>query len=395
MKTTVVQKQRRVGHRYTTATVQPMQQTINALYIVFRAQDNTTITGYILRVRGKVQLSEFALITYADNVGGIVGYADGTSSNKVVIDSAVNSGAVTGNNNVGGIVGGGTYASLTTSATNSGSIKGVSAVGGIVGCAGDINASNKGFSITNASNTGTVTSTGGEYVGGISGYSRDTSYSGTISNTGNISASNTERVGGVVGYLFGGTLAGTSNTQSVSGAGNVGGIVGVLEGATIDGATNNGTVTATGNNVGGVVGWVVNGATIKGSLDNSKSIKGKDNVGGIVGYNQGSVQQGSYTVKGNCKISGNSSIGGIVGYNDDTGTIGISSFDNRGTTVTGTNYVGGFIGYNGKNGLEISGYTNNSQVSGTNYVGGIVGSTDATLTIKIAIIMQPLPVTAM
>lgn len=361
---------------------------------------------------GKVQLSEFALRVSADNsggivghaksktnvkqssntstskingdnnVGGIVGYADGTSSNKVVIDSAVNSGAVTGNNNVGGIVGGGTYASLTTSATNSGSIKGVSAVGGIVGCAGDINASNKGFSITNASNTGTVTSTGGEYVGGISGYSRDTSYSGTISNEGNISASKTERVGGVVGYLFGGTLAGASNTQSVSGAGNVGGIVGVLEGATIDGATNNGTVTATGNNVGGVVGWVVNGATIKGSLDNSKSIKGKDNVGGIVGYNQGSVQQGSYTVKGNCKISGNSSIGGLVGFNDDTGTIGISSFDNRGTTVTGTNYVGGFIGYNGKDGLEISGYTNNSQVSGTNYVGGIVGSTDATLTIK-------------
>lgn len=361
---------------------------------------------------GKVQLSEFALRVSADNsggivghaksktnvkqssntstskingdnnVGGIVGYADGTSSNKVVIDSAVNSGAVTGNNNVGGIVGGGTYASLTTSATNSGSIKGVSAVGGIVGCAGDINASNKGFSITNASNTGTVTSTGGEYVGGISGYSRDTSYSGTISNEGNISASKTEIVGGVVGYLFGGTLAGTSNTQSVSGAGNVGGIVGVLEGATIDGATNNGTVTATGNNVGGVVGWVVNGATIKGSLDNSKSIKGKDNVGGIVGYNQGSVQQGSYTVKGNCKISGNSSIGGLVGFNDDTGTIGISSFDNRGTIVTGTNYVGGFIGYNGKNGLEISGYTNNSQVSGTNYVGGIVGSTDATLTIK-------------
>lgn len=361
---------------------------------------------------GKVQLSEFALRVSADNsggivghaksktnvkqssntstskingdnnVGGIVGYADGTSSNKVVIDSAVNSGAVTGNNNVGGIVGGGTYASLTTSATNSGSIKGVSAVGGIVGCAGDINASNKGFSITNASNTGTVTSTGGEYVGGISGYSRDTSYSGTISNEGNISASKTERVGGVVGYLFGGTLAGASNTQSVSGAGNVGGIVGVLEGATIDGATNNGTVTATGNNVGGVVGWVVNGATIKGSLDNSKSIKGKDNVGGIVGYNQGSVQQGSYTVKGNCKISGNSSIGGLVGFNDDTGTIGISSFDNRGTIVTGTNYVGGFIGYNGKDGLEISGYTNNSQVTGTNYVGGIVGSTDATLTIK-------------
>lgn len=321
---------------------------------------------------GKVQLSEFALRVSADNsggivghaksktnvkqssntstskingdnnVGGIVGYADGTSSNKVVIDSAVNSGAVTGNNNVGGIVGGGTYASLTTSATNSGSIKGVSAVGGIVGCAGDINASNKGFSITNASNTGTVTSTGGEYVGGISGYSRDTSYSGTISNEGNISASKTEIVGGVVGYLFGGTLAGTSNTQSVSGAGNVGGIVGVLEGATIDGATNSGTVTATGNNVGGIVGRAYTSSTdasaIKifncynvGEISNANS----DSVGGIVGYAR-SESAGVLVVKycyNKAKISGKTYIGGIVG---SIYTGKYSTIENCYTTVDGT-----------------------------------------------------------
>lgn len=323
---------------------------------------------------GKVQLSEFALITYADNVGGIVGYADGTStSDNVVVDSATNNGNVIGADNVGGIVGGGLYTSITTSATNSGKITGISAVGGIAGCAGSRDDSGKGFSIANAQNSGEIISSGGEYVGGISGYSRDTSYSGTISNTGNISASKTERVGGVVGYLFGGTLAGASNTQSVSGAGNVGGIVGVLEGATIDGATNNGTVTATGNNVGGVVGWVVNGATIKGSLDNSKSIKGKDNVGGIVGYNQGSVQQGSYTVKGNCKISGNSSIGGIVGYSDTTGSINFGNISNSTVTVSGASYIGGVIGYN-LGMLTIFNVTNNATVSATaNYAGGFFG----------------------
>ena len=362
---------------------------------------------------GKVQLSEFALITYADNVGGIVGYADGTStSDNVVVDSATNNGNVIGANNVGGIVGGGLYTSITTSATNSGKITGISAVGGIAGCAGSRDDSGKGFSIANAQNSGEIISSGGEYVGGISGYSRDTSYSGTISNTGNISASKTERVGGVVGYLFDGTLAGASNTQSVSGAGSVGGIVGVLEGATIDGATNNGTVTATGNNVGGVVGWVVNGATIKGSLDNSKSIKGKDNVGGIVGYNQGSVQQGSYTVKGNCKISGNSYIGGLVGYNDTTGSINFGNISNSTVTVSGASYIGGVIGYN-LGMLTIFNVTNNATVSATanyaggffgyvknsginfenlvnqgavstngNYAGGIVGSAGATLTIK-------------
>lgn len=337
--------------------------------------DAAGVVGYVSGTVTIANCVNYASISSGHQNGGIIGNIAGS----VTVSNCHNYGTVSGTYSIGGIVGIVQGANgKVENCVNSGTVSGSSDdIGGIAGkmIAGMISGT--------TTNSGAVTSTSGEHIGGIVGLAQNAQITGTITNNGAVTANSSNRVGGVVGYMLNsGTLAGASNTQSVSGAGNVGGIVGVLEGATIDGTTNNGTVTATGNNVGGVVGWVVNGATIKGSLDNSKSIKGKDNVGGIVGYNQGSVQQGSYTVKGNCKISGNSSIGGIVGYNDDTGTIGISSFDNRGTTVTGTNYVGGFIGYNGKAGLEISGYTNNSQVSGTNYVGGIVGSTDATLTIK-------------
>lgn len=368
---------------------------------------------------GKVQLSEFALITYADNVGGIVGYADGTSTSKVTIDNAVNTGAVNGGNNVGGIVGFGTNADITTNATNSGDITGITRIGGIVGSAGDNgNDSTLGMGICSVTNSGRITSANGEHVGGVIGLAKNSKINGTFTNNGVINAATSSRVGGVIGYFVNKvssgltadekTLAGASNTQSVSGAGNVGGIVGVLEGATIDGATNSGAVTATGNNVGGVVGWVVNGAAIKGSLDNSKNVKGKDNVGGIVGYNQGTIQ-GSHTVKGSCKISGNSSIGGIVGYNDTTGSINFGSISNSTVMVSGASYIGGVIGYNlgiltisATNNATVSatanyaggffGYVKNSgitfenlvnqgAVSGTNYVGGIIGGVASNTTV--------------
>ncbi len=211
----------------------------------------------------------------------------------------------------------------------------------------------------------------GGIIGNIAG-------SVTVSNCHNYGAvSGAYSIGGIVGIVQGanGKVENCVNSGPVSGSSDgIGGIAGKMSSGTISGTTtNNGAVTATGNNVGGVVGWVVNGATIKGSLDNSKSIKGKDNVGGIVGYNQGSVQQGSYTVKGNCKISGNSYIGGIVGYSDTTGSINFGNISNSTVTVSGASYIGGVIGYN-LGMLTIFNVTNNATVSATaNYAGGFFG----------------------
>lgn len=330
--------------------------------------DSSSFVGYLNSSSAVVEnCSSYATISGTYQNGGIVA---NIGSNGGTISNCHNYGTVSGTYSIGGIVGIVQSANgKVENCVNSGTVSGSGDdIGGIAGkmIAGTISGT--------TTNSGTVTSSGGEHIGGIVGLAQNAQITGTITNNGAVTANSSNRVGGVVGYMLNsGTLAGASNTQSVSGAGNVGGIVGVLEGATIDGATNSGTVTATGNNVGGVVGWVVNGATIKGNLDNSKNVKGKDNVGGIVGYNQGSVQQGSYTVKDNCTISGNSSIGGIVGYSDTTGSINFGSISNSTVTVSGASYIGGVIGYN-LGILTISAATNNATVSATaNYAGGLFG----------------------
>lgn len=328
--------------------------------------DAAGVVGYVSGTVTIANCVNYASISSGHQNGGIIGNIAGS----VTVSNCHNYGTVSGTYSIGGIVGIVQGANgKVENCVNSGTVSGSSDdIGGIAGkmIAGMISGT--------TTNSGAVTSTSGEHIGGIVGLAQNAQITGTITNNGAVTANSSNRVGGVVGYMLNsGTLAGASNTQSVSGAGNVGGIVGVLEGATIDGATNNGTVTATGNNVGGVVGWVVNGATIKGSLDNSKNIKGKDNVGGIVGYNQGSVQQGSYSVKGNCKISGNSYIGGIVGYSDTTGSINFGNISNSTVTVSGASYIGGVIGYN-LGMLTIFNVTNNATVSATaNYAGGFFG----------------------
>ncbi len=328
--------------------------------------DAAGVVGYVSGTVTIANCVNYASISSGHQNGGIIGNIAGS----VTVSNCHNYGTVSGTYSIGGIVGIVQGANgKVENCVNSGTVSGAgNDIGGIAGkmIAGTISGT--------TTNSRAVTSTSGEHIGGIVGLAQNAQITGTITNNGAVTANSSNRVGGVVGYMLNsGTLAGASNTQSVSGAGNVGGIVGVLEGATIDGATNNGTVTATGNNVGGVIGWVVNGATIKGSLDNSNSIKGKDNVGGIVGYNQGSVQQGSYTVKGNCKISGNSSIGGIVGYSDTTGSINFGNISNSTVTVSGASYIGGVIGYN-LGMLTIFNVTNNATVSATaNYAGGFFG----------------------
>lgn len=344
---------------------------------------------------GKVQLSEFALITYADNVGGIVGYADGAStSDNVVVDSATNNGNVIGADNVGGIVGGGLYTSITTSATNSGKITGISAVGGIAGCAGSRSNSSQGFSITNPKNTGDIVSTGGEYVGGISGYSRDTSYIGTTLNEGDVSASNTQRVGGLVGFLYGGSFKqneNKNNEYSVSNKGNVvggkhtGGIAGVVEWGHIPGATNNGTVTGA-DNTGGIFGYIYIVSSTKDNLanstvnnvQNSGNVEGKDYVGGIVGQ----VETSSYysfiinNVANTGAVTGGNNVGGIAGKIQNTtlqGNIVNGAIEN-GQTVKGTSNVGGIVGHVYGAAIVATSVTNYMKVIGTGEkIGGIAG----------------------
>jgi len=153
-------------------------------------------------------------VTGNEDVGGLVGDNDGS------ITTSYSTGWVTGIDSVGGLVGDNNDGSITTS-YSTGTVSGDSRVGGLVGKNGEF-FGGKG-SISRSYSTGTVM--GGRDVGGLVGYN----YNGSITNsysTGSVSGH--ENVGGLVGVgWFGyGILADCYSTGSVSGNEKVGGLVG-------------------------------------------------------------------------------------------------------------------------------------------------------------------------
>ena len=148
-----------------------------------------------------------SVISSGDCVGGVVGWGSATN--------CYNTGSVSGSGNVGGVVG---YADGTiTNCFNTGSVEGLEAfVGGVVGWAID-------SAVTNCYNTGSVE--GGNYnnYGGVVGYAYGSSTVTNCYNTGSVSGSSS--VGGVVGNADG-IVENCYNTGSVEGSSRVGGVVG-------------------------------------------------------------------------------------------------------------------------------------------------------------------------
>ena len=213
---------------------------------------------------------------------GLFGYVSGSGK----IENLSVSGSVSGNNNVGGVVGlnGGSVEDCDFTGSVSGKID----VGGVVG-------DNEGR-VENCHNAGEVS--GNDYVGGVVGHN-----SGTVENcynTGNISGN---AVGGVVGWN--------------------------ASGANVENCYNTGTVTGTdsgdSNQVGGVVGYNRSGGSVTNSYNTGK-VTGPDSgtgnrVGGVVGYNDGGSVTGCYflqTADVNENLSGIGEGGGSATEKDDT-----------------------------------------------------------------------------
>ena len=154
---------------------------------------------------------------------GLFGVAHDANINNVTLVG----GSITGGSVVGSVVGAALGNTHITNATNSASVTGNTDVGGIVGYSGneikdsdggDLTVSNTKAQFTNLINTGSVQSNG-----------EDDGNNGIISNA-----------GGLIGYMYNGTLDGNSyNLGNVSGNGyNVGGLVGHAEQSTIGDGTN-------------------------------------------------------------------------------------------------------------------------------------------------------------
>ena len=218
-----------------------------------------------------------------DDVGGLVGFSTGT------INDSYAAGTVNGNSGVGGLVGLENTGTISNSYAT-GAVSGGTAsydVGGLVGA----------FSfgtISDSYATGVVRGGSGSYViGGLVGDNQ-----GTITNayaTGTVSGITS--VGGLVGDNdTSGVISSAYATGAVSGTGNVGGLTGWNSNGTISNAYATGAVSGSGN-VGGLVGNNSGGTISHGYWDTQTSgqsigIGADDNnqIGNVTGNTTAQLQ---------------------------------------------------------------------------------------------------------
>jgi len=160
-----------------------------------------------------IDLNGISWTTIGDNINRFTGTFDGNG--HVISNMTINNPS----SNYQGLF---AYVDTTGTVKNlgvTGNVSGNTNVGGIVGY-------NRG-TVENCYFSGNVT--GGNYVGGIAGQARDSS--SIIRNcytTGSVSTTGTNYVGGIVGNNYGGSIEYCYSTCSVTGINSVGGISGYL-----------------------------------------------------------------------------------------------------------------------------------------------------------------------
>lgn len=334
-----------------------------------------------------------SIVSGADNVGGIIGENEGKYENDKwnggTVANVVNATGVTGTgNNVGGLLG--TNIGSVENGRNNGTITGNKNVGGMVG----INGENS--TLTNLVNDSSAAITGEQYVGGIAG-----SNAGTIT-TGNEETDETVNLinrGTITGQQYVGGVAG-SNSGIIINANNdvelnvkdsaatddnaakyFGGIAGEnTEDGIIKNATNTADVNADGATyVGGIVGE--NDGTLENMAGNSGNVTGKDYVGGVAGLNTNNKPLDGVKASNTGTVFATAGgAGGIFAVNN--ANITNSKLTNNGAVIgKGGNGTGGIFGVNSGDISESSLINEvDGQVIGTNNVGGLIGKNTGTIT---------------
>ncbi len=269
--------------------------------------------------KGYVITDLFINRSSTDNVGlfGCIG------STAVVKDISLEGNNITGQNNVGGLIGRNFYGTVDNSST-----------------AGNV--------------------AGDWYVGGLVGYNQwAVSYS---NSSGNVSGYG--YIGGLVGYHTSGTVSYSYAAGSVNGSGDVGGLLGCNDGGTVTDSYYSGIVTGEGNRCGGLVGQN------NGEVNNSHAtgdVNGTDQLGGLIGYNAADCTVTNSYATGNINTTTGKRHGGLVGQND--GTVNWSYAIGN---ISGDRYIGGLVGEN--KGFVYTSYATGNVNGSDDFIGGFVGS---------------------
>ncbi|WP_245258390.1 beta strand repeat-containing protein [Methylosinus sp. LW4] len=274
-------------------------------------------------------------ISGAGPIGGLAGRSYGSISNVYV------TGTVSGDNNVGGVVGINQRGSITNSYF-SGSVYGTgTSIGGLAG-----NNFGTTATISNSYAIGTVTATGVSLssIGGLTGSNGGAitnSYANevvTVTPTANAIGTITPAnyIGGLVGSNTGSvSTSSAAGTLNVTSANYVGGLIGWNNAGTVKDVTSSTNVNVTwatsdnGSGYGGLIGYntgTVTGGLTSGNvtvtLDNGFSSYGVSSVGGGIGLNAGNVT--SLQSTGDVTAPSSSWVGGLIGFNR-SGTVANSS----------------------------------------------------------------------
>ena len=336
---------------------------------VIAADNSTTFSGSLNGFGHRI--SNLYINRPASNFIGLIG----TASNAFIQNINLANVSVSGNNQVGGLIGFNQTQRVYTILRNvnvTGAINANNDAGGVIG----VNAGLKdGFNTLDSLSFAGNVSGRQNNIGGLIGINSAGSF--------NLSADSFQGVIDVIN---------SRANASVRGNANVGGLVGLnttfYGAARIDDSHSTGTVSAftlqADAATGGLVGlnYARNGMASIYKSDSRSNVYGGDNTGGLVGK---ALSQQGFTLidysHADGEVSGLDYTGGLVGANIVSESVGTSFVLHTSATgaVRGKNRVGGLIGWNHTLGGNIE--TGNSSATGSVFglrqVGGLVGLNDS------------------
>ena len=294
-----------------------------------------------------INIASARITVNGTNVGVLVGYTNGGNiTNNHVLDSTVN-----GTSNIGGLVGNGANAPITSSSADIVSVSGVEdSVGGLVGSGGG--------AIIISSNATVRTVSGRNNIGGLIGWGNNavitSSYSESESVSGNaligglvglgyqtritssyatgVVIDGFQDVGGLVGQGNNANIAlSSADTMSTTGDFHVGALIGRGHMATITSSyAVSEDVSTINNRAGGLIGWG-NDANIISSYAAVRTMSGGGEIGGLVGRGLGTDITSSYAV---VRTMSGAGLGGLVGFGNATTSVTASYWDTQPNGVT-------------------------------------------------------------
>lgn len=311
-------------------------------------------------------------------VGGIIGTLDAGST----VSTSHNYGEVSGTKQVGGIAGNATENSSISESTNNEAINGRLYIGGIVGFLTD-------STVNSAENTGNVSGT--SQIGGIVGKFQKSGTASTaepdineVENSGEVKGSS--EIGGIAGNFTKGKINGAMNSASISGSEHIGGITGNLSESEIIDAENSGSIKANSQKAGGIAGTASGSIINEATNTSGGTVSAPSHTGGIIGYMQDGSEVNTVTNEATVTATApNSYAGGIIGriVSKDSQICQIIEAKSSATIIGETRY-GGLIGtIEGEamisESTSVSDLTENNTNRVGPFMGGLLNNSKATI----------------